>query len=134
MTTQMTLFRRRYWIPAGIADWLAALAGLLVAAGTVATEYYSTGYTACYAGQVCRPTPVAHPIPLWAFVPILGLVGLVAGALLFRFRVRALLIGFGLAVPLFWFGSLGLGWEFFPAGLVSFIAGVWPHRPRRMVS
>lgn len=110
------------------SDWLAAAAGLLLAAAVVATEFYSTGYVTCTStssgAPVCQTVPMAQPIPLWAFIPLLSLVGLGLGFLLFRFRVRAVLIPFGLATFVFWVGTLGVSWEFLPAGFVSLVAGV----------
>jgi hypothetical protein len=120
-----------------IWDWLAALAGLLVAGGAVATLYYETGYTYCFepegSGPLCRTVAVADPLPVWLMTVIVGLVGLVAGCLFFRYRVRAFLIIFGLATGIVWFGTLGVAWPFLPAGIVSLVAGLWPRgaRPAR---
>lgn len=129
MMMTSTLIQRRHRNLARVPDGLAALAGLLVAAGTVATGYWSTGYGVCTNG-ICRM--VMHPVPLWGY-PLLAFGGLVAGGLLFYYRWRALLLGFGIAVPLFIVASFGIGWEFFPAGLVSLVAGLRPHggRPAR---
>ncbi len=123
----------QHWRLARTWDWLAALAGLLLAGGAVATLYFETGYTYCVdslnASPVCRAVPVADPLPVWLMTVIVAAVGLVAGGLFFRYRVRASLIVFGLATVLVLVGTLGISWPFLPAGLVSLVAGLWPRRP-----
>lgn len=120
MRDRWTQWRRRNLTEP--ADRLAALMVLLLVLGAPAVGYGSTGYSEC-VDAVCRT--VAHPIPVWGYL-LLAVGGLGAGALLFRYRGRALLIGFGVLVAASFVGSFGIGWELLPAGLVSLVAGVWP--------
>lgn len=114
-----------------VRDGLAALAGLLVVGGALATLYDETGYTSCFepagSGPLCQTVAVADPVPVWLMTVIVALVGILAGGLLYRYRrVRAALIVFGLATGIVWAGTLGVSWPFVPAGLVSLVAGLMP--------
>ena len=137
MTAGVSRIKSQPWRFRHMSDWLSGLAGLLVAGGAVATLYYETGYTYCVDPQgsasasTCRVVAVADPLPVWLMTVLVGLVGVLVGCLLFRYRSRVLLIVFGIATGIIAIGTLGVAWPFLPAGLVSLVAALFTRGPVR---